>query len=135
MKTYLLIVEKICCHQKYWKDVYKRQAVQFSPVEWEDGKASTVITTSEEGYTLQQQIGGIEEEKWIDTTNEYEITGLTLGQTVYGRLFNGTEGSKTADITVEDLDAPSASWLFTDTNVQQEQGQQQRQYKQMLKVD
>ena len=92
-------------------------AVQFSPVEWANGKASTIITTSEEGYTLQYQIGGITEENWTDTTSGYEITGLTLGQTVYGRLFNGTEGSKTADITVEDLDAPSASWLFTDTNV------------------
>ncbi len=92
-------------------------AVQFSPVEWENGKASTIITTSEEGYTLQYQIEGISEENWTDTTSGYEITGLTLGQTVYGRLFNGTEGSKTADITVEDLNAPSASWLFTDTNV------------------
>ena len=93
-------------------------AVQFSPVEWEDGKASTVITTSEEGYTLQYQIGGIEEEKWIDTTNEYEITGLTLGQTVYGRLFNGTEGSKTADITVEDLIKPSAQISLSGTSVE-----------------
>ena len=93
-------------------------AVQFSPVEWEDGKASTVITTSEEGYTLQYQIGGIEEEKWIDTTNEYEITGLTLGQTVYGRLFNGTEGSKTADITVEDLIKPNATISLSGTSVE-----------------
>ena len=91
-------------------------AVQFSPVEWANGKASTIITTSEEGYTLQYQIGGITEENWIDTTSGYEITGLTLGQTVYGRLFNGTEGSKTADITVEDLEAPSASWNFSNTN-------------------
>ena len=91
-------------------------AVQFSPVEWENGQASTIITTSEEGYTLQYQIGGITEENWIDTTSGYEITGLTLGQTVYGRLFNGTEGSKTADITVEDLEAPSASWNFSNTN-------------------
>ena len=93
-------------------------AVQFSPVEWEDGKASTVITTSEEGYTLQYQIGGIEEEKWIDTTNEYEITGLTLGQTVYGRLFNGTEGSKTADKTVEDLIKPNATISLSGTSVE-----------------
>ena len=53
-------------------------AVQFSPVEWENGQASIIITTSEEGYTLQYQIGGITEENWIDTTSGYEITGLTL---------------------------------------------------------
>ena len=84
-------------------------AVQFSPVEWKNGQASTIITTTETGYTLQYQIGGITEENWIDTTSGYEITGLTLGQTVYGRLFNGTEGSKTADITVEDLIKPNAT--------------------------
>ncbi len=93
-------------------------AVQFSPVKWENGQASTIITTSEEGYTLQYQIGGITEENWIDTTNEYEITGLTLGQTVYGRLFNGTEGSKTADITVEDLIKPSAQISLSGTSVE-----------------
>ena len=93
-------------------------AVQFSPVEWENGQASTIITTSEEGYTLQYQIGGITEENWIDTTSGYEITGLTLGQTVYGRLFNGTEGSKTADITVEDLTKPSAQISLSGTSVE-----------------
>ena len=93
-------------------------AVQFSPVKWENGQASTIITTSEEGYTLQYQIGGIEEENWIDTTSGYEIAGLTLGQTVYGRLFNGTEGSKTADITVEDLIKPSAQISLSGTSVE-----------------
>ena len=93
-------------------------AVQFSPVEWKNGQASTIITTSEEGYTLQYQIGGIAEENWTDTTSGYEITGLTLGQTVYGRLFNGTEGSKTADITVEDLIKPSATIDLSGTSVE-----------------
>ena len=92
-------------------------AVQFSPVEWKNGQASTIITTSEKGYTLQYQIGGITEENWIDTTSGYEITGLTLGQTVYGRLFNGIEGSKTADITVEDLIKPSAQISLSGTSV------------------
>ena len=93
-------------------------AVQFSPVEWNNGQASTVITTTETGYTLQYQIGGITEENWIDTTSGYEITGLTLGQTVYGRLYNGTEGSKTADITVEDLIKPSAQISLSGTSVE-----------------
>ena len=93
-------------------------AVQFSPVEWENGQASTIITTSEEGYTLQYQIGGIAEENWIDTTSGYEITDLTLGQTVYGRLFNGTEGSKTANITVEDLIKPNAQISLSGTSVE-----------------
>ena len=84
-------------------------AVQFSPVEWENGKASTVITTNETDYTLQYQIGGIEEEKWIDTTSGTTIGNLQHGTTVYGRLFDGTNGSKTANINIEDEIDPTIS--------------------------
>ena len=84
-------------------------AVQFSPVEWENGKAITVITTNETDYTLQYQIGGIEEEKWIDTTSGTTIGNLQHGTTVYGRLFDGTNGSKTANINIEDEIDPTIS--------------------------
>ena len=95
-------------------------AVQFSPVTWSGETASTTITTSATGFTLQYQIGGIEETKWTDTTSGNVISGLTLGQTVYGRLYNGTVGSSTADITVADLLEPqeaniSLSGTSTDT--------------------
>lgn len=82
-------------------------AVQFSPVEWENGKASTVITTSEEGYTLQYQIGGIAEGSWKNTTSGSTIGDLEYGTTVYGRLYDGTNGSKTASIDVEDKIKPT----------------------------
>ena len=81
-------------------------AVQFSPIEWNNGEASTVITTSEEGYTLQYQKGGITEESWTDTTSGTTISGLKHGERVYGRLYDGTNGSKTADIDVQDLEDP-----------------------------
>lgn len=82
-------------------------AVQFSPVEWENGKASTVITTNEEGYTLQYQIGGIAEGSWKDTTSGSTIGDLEYGVTVYGRLYDGTNGSKTGSIDVEDKIKPT----------------------------
>ena len=81
-------------------------AVQFSPIEWNNGEASTVITTSEEGYTLQYQKGGIAEGSWINTTSGTVISGLKHGERVYGRLYDGTNGSKTADIDVQDLEDP-----------------------------
>ena len=84
-------------------------AVQFSPIEWSAGQASTVITTNETDYTLQYQIGGIEEEKWIDTTSGTTIGNLQHGTTVYGRLFDGTNGSKTANINIEDEIDPTIS--------------------------
>ena len=77
-------------------------AVQFSPVEWNNGQASTIITTAETGYTLQYQVGGIAEDNWTDATSGTTIENLQHGTTVYGRLFDGTNGSKTASIDVED---------------------------------
>ena len=58
-------------------------AVQFSPVEWKSGQASTTITTSETGYTLQYQIGEITEGSWTNTTSGSVIGNLQHGQIVY----------------------------------------------------
>ena len=87
-------------------------AVQFSPVEWNNGQASTVITTAETGYTLQYQVGGIAEDNWTDATSGTTIENLQHGTTVYGRLFDGTNGSKTASIDVEDKIAPNAPTII-----------------------
>ena len=81
-------------------------AVQFSPVEWKNGQASTTITTSETGYTLQYQIGEITEGSWTNTTSGSAIGNLQHGQIVYGRLFDGTNGSKTVNIDIKDIKAP-----------------------------
>ena len=84
-------------------------AVQFSPVEWKNGQASTTITTKETGYTLQYQIGEITEGSWTNTTSGSVIGNLQHGQIVYGRLFDGTNGSKTANIDVQDLEEPKVN--------------------------
>ena len=81
-------------------------AVQISEPNWSNGTASVTITTSETGFTLQYQIGGVDEAKWTNITSGKSISGLTLGQTIYARLYNGKEGSKTADMTIADLNKP-----------------------------
>ena len=86
-------------------------AVQFSPAEWRNGQASTTITTSETGYTLQYQIGGIAEGNWTNTTSGSVIGNLQHGQIVYGRLFDGTNGSKTANIDVQDEISPQQATI------------------------
>ena len=96
-------------------------AVQFSPVEWKSGQASTTITTSETGYTLQYQIGGITEGSWTNTTSGSVIGNLQHGQIVYGRLFDGTNGSKTANIDVQDEILPQQATISlsgTSTNTE-----------------
>ena len=81
-------------------------AVQISEPSWSNGTASVTITTSETGFTLQYQIGWVDESKWTNITSGKSISGLTLGQTIYARLYNGKEGSKTADMTIADLNKP-----------------------------
>ena len=81
-------------------------AVQFSPVEWNNGQASTIITTTEAGYTLQYQIDGIEENNWITITSGTTIENLKYGQTVYGILFDGTNYTKYSSIDIEDNNEP-----------------------------
>ena len=96
-------------------------AVQFSPVEWKSGQASTTITTKETGYTLQYQIGGIAEGSWTNTTSGSVIGNLQHGQIVYGRLFDGTNGSKTANIDVQDEIEPQQATISlsgTSTNTE-----------------
>ena len=85
------------------------KVVQFTPVEWDAGKASTTIVTNETEYILQYQIGKIDETSWIDVTSGYKITGLNHGDVVYGRLYNGTNGSKVSNITIEDDIVPDIS--------------------------
>ena len=96
-------------------------AVQFSPVEWKNGQASTTITTSETGYTLQYQIGEIAEGNWTNTTSGSVLGNLQHGQIVYGRLFDGTNGSKTANIDVQDEIEPQQATISlsgTSTNTE-----------------
>ena len=85
--------------------------ITFTEGEWiGDGTAKVTINTTAEGYTLQYQIDGIEEGKWINTTSGAEITGLGHNQTVYGRLYDGVNGTKDeASVEIKDEIAPTVT--------------------------
>ena len=82
--------------------------ITFTEPKWnENGTATVVINTSEERFTLQYQIDGIEEEKWQDIERGTEIIGLEHGQTVYGRLYDGQNASKEeASVDIQDKTGP-----------------------------
>ena len=70
---------------------------------------------------MQYQIGGVDEAKWTNITSGRSISDLTLGQTIYARLYNGKEGSKTADMTIADLNKPQDAGISlsgTSTNTE-----------------
>ena len=89
--------------------------VNFDDYVWQgDETANITINTTETGYTLQYQIvsagGGMpEDNSWIDTTSGAIITDLKYGDTVYGRLWDGTNESDYANATIEDKIAPEGA--------------------------
>ena len=87
----------------------EKGVVTFGDVLWQEGKASVTIHTEETGYTLQYQIGAIDDNNWIDTTSGSVIEELELNQIVYGRLWNGIEESYPASVDIDDKIAPSAT--------------------------
>ena len=87
----------------------EKGVVTFGDVLWQEGKASVTIHTEETGYTLQYQIGAIDDNNWIDTTSGSVIENLKYDQMVYGRLWNGVEESYPASVDIDDKIAPSAT--------------------------
>ena len=77
--------------------------ITFGEVEWVgDGTASVAINTSETSYQLQYQKNGIEGQ-WTTIGSGEKITGLVHNDTVYGRLFDGINGTKDeASVSIQD---------------------------------
>ena len=80
--------------------------IKFGETEWVgDGTARITIETSESGYTLQYQKNGTEG-SWTTITSGGIIENLSHGDTVYARLWDGTNGSEHASASIEDDIAP-----------------------------
>ena len=92
-------------------------AISFTNPTWQDdGTASITINNKEEGYTLQYQIvraeGGMPaEDGWSEIESGTEITGIKYGDTVYGRLWDGTNGSSLANATIDDDIVPQEATI------------------------
>ena len=89
--------------------------ITFTPAKWAgDGTATTTINTSETGYTLQYQIvvgdGAIVNTAWQPATSGQTIEGLHHNETVYGRLWDGTNESKEyASVRIKDGQVPQGT--------------------------
>ena len=81
-----------------------------SEVVWqEDGTASILVSTTEEGYKLQYQINGTEADGWIDIESGENISGLHYGDEVFVRLWDETNESEYASTTIGDEILPIIS--------------------------
>ena len=80
-----------------------------SEPEWKDGTASITLTTST-GYQIQWQRveqGAMMGSSWNDYAGA--ITGLNHGDTVYARLWDGTNAGQEASVNILDGVAPEAA--------------------------
>ena len=68
---------------------------------WSNGTATLKLQTSEQGVTIQYQIGTIDG-TWLAYNEQTGITGLTHGQRVYARIFDGVNGSAESSIDIID---------------------------------
>ena len=81
--------------------------VTISQPQWqEDGTATVIVSTTEEGVTIEYQIGGTEEGGWT-TVEGGAITDIENGKTVYVRITNGEQSSNPQEITVKDETNPT----------------------------
>ena len=85
-------------------------AIKFGNTTWANEKANVTIST-ESSYRLQYQIDGIEEGNWTEIQSGQAVTGLSLGQTVYARLWDGTNGGNTASLNVQDATNPNEATI------------------------
>ena len=61
-----------------------------SPVEWDNYKASTTLTTNT-SFKIQYQINGVNEGSWSEAADSpVTVSNLDHGNTVYARLTDGT---------------------------------------------
>ena len=84
--------------------------IQFGEVQWQSGTASVSISTTE-SYSIQWQKNG-KDGKW-EIGNE--VTGLKVGDIVYARLWDGTNGSSDSSIQITDGIKPTSP-TFTITS-------------------
>ena len=79
-----------------------------SPVVWQNGKASITLSTTT-NYQIQYQINNTTEGSWSEGANSPITVGnLNHGDTVYARLWDGTNAGSDSSVSIEDNIAPSA---------------------------
>ena len=80
--------------------------ITIGEAQWQgDGTANVSVSTTEDGVTIEYQIGGTDEGSWIPVSGG-TITGIENGDTVYARITDGEQYSNPQNKKIEDLAAP-----------------------------
>lgn len=78
----------------------EKGAITFGNPVWTSGTAEVTISTNTE-YRIQYQVGKIEE-SWKEVVSGEKVENIQNGQTVYARLYDGTNGGEYTSFTIKD---------------------------------
>ena len=88
-------------------DALEEGAITFGSVTWNSGKASVTIKTNTR-YTIQYQVNSTTG-TWTTIGNGGTVNNLNHNDTVYARLYDGTNYGEDASITIKDETPPTIS--------------------------
>ena len=88
---------------------------------WSGGTASITLTTTT-GMQIQYQVNGITEGSWTTVSTGATVNGLHHNDTVYARLYDGTNTGDYGSVSIIDNIAPTVSNItvgtITETSIQ-----------------
>ena len=88
-------------------EVAPEGTITFGETTWSGYKASITVNTSAEGYTIEYQVNGTDEESWQTVGNGGTIQNLNQGDTVYARITDGSKTSGTQEKEIADTTNPT----------------------------
>ena len=82
--------------------------------QWSNGQASITLSTTT-GLQIQYQTNSIAEGSWKTGTTGVQVTGLKHGDTVYARLWDGTNAGDHSSVSITDNIAPTKATIAPNT--------------------
>ena len=83
-------------------------AIVASTPTWASGEASITLTTTT-GMQIQYQVNGITEGSWTTVSTGAKVSGLHHNDTVYARLYDGTNAGDYGSVSIIDNTPPTVS--------------------------
>ena len=96
-------------------------AIALKNITWNNGQATAVIETQENGYQIEWQKDNVTEGSWTRENvgiKEVTISNLANGSTIFARLYDGINSGKYVTINIMDNKAPEVTIKVSETTAE-----------------
>ena len=96
-------------------------AIALKNITWNNGQATAVIETQENGYQIEWQKDNVTEGSWTRENvgiKEVSIPNLVNGSTIFARLYDGINSGKYVTINIMDNKAPEVTIKLSGTTAE-----------------